>query len=195
MRLNERTLLRNGLIIGAAMLPALLYAIVIRQDRSSILEQAQESIQTTVQIFEANTHNSLQTHVVIAGLINQRLRGMTWDEIAASQTLHDYLADIAHDYPSIDGLWLIDSTGMPRNSSEIFPTPELWVSDRDYFQALRDTAAPIYISKPSIGRISQRTHINIAQRRGDGVEFDGVIAVTMLPVHFTGYWNKLPHRP
>jgi two-component system, NtrC family, sensor kinase len=201
MRPNERNLFRNSLIIGAAMLPAMLYAIVLRHERSAVLDAAQDNIRTTMQIFEANTHRLLETDLLISSLINQHIRGMTWEHISQSEALHDFLAGIVRAYPSIYGLSLIDANGHSRSTSTTFPSPaNISFTDRDYFIALREADRGFYIGKPVYGRFrpptSDDVYVNLVQRRSseDG-QFDGVIVLAVRPTNFMDYWNKAPHKP
>lgn len=197
MRLNERTLFRNGLLVGAIVLPAMLYGAVIHNDRRTVVKQTKETISTTVQIFEANIHHLLESDVLIASMINQHIRGWTWEQIGASETLHGYLADIVQTYRANHALWLIDADGEPHNSSAVFPVPpSLSVAEREYFRALREHDQGFFISKPAIGRYTDQPHIIMAQRRiSTDNQFDGVIVLTVEPIRFTDYWNKLPRKP
>jgi hypothetical protein len=130
-------ILSRCLVLGAFLLPVALFAVVAWQDRNAVLDVAQRDVLGTVEIFSENAHNVFGTHKLVANLLNDHIRGLSWQEIADSQTLHDYMAEVAHDNPQIQSLWLIDSVGIVRNSSAIFPAPSVSVADRDYFDALR----------------------------------------------------------
>ena len=125
------------LIAAALLIPALLFGAVAWEDRGRVLRNAEQDAQQTVDIFRQHALNVFETHELIAARISEHLRGMTWDEIAGAEALHRYLKKIQEDYPQAQDIWLADPAGVVRNSSRVFPTPPVDVSDRDYFIALQ----------------------------------------------------------
>jgi hypothetical protein len=124
-----------------------------------------------------------------------RINGMSWQEIADSRALHEYLAGIVHDYPQIQSLWLADPTGAIRNSSAVFPVPRVSVADRDYFIAMREQDAGIFIGQLVHGRVLTDDIFNVAQRRPSASGgFDGVVVVSALPSYFTKFWDGVTRR-
>lgn len=186
----------SGLVLGAALLPAMLYAVVAWQDRISVLNQAGQNVRSTVRTFEEHARNVFETHKLVASLINDHIRGMSWREIADSDALHAYLADVVRDYPQIKSLWLIDPAGLIRNSSAVFPAPSVSVTDRDYFTALREHDTGLFIGQLVHGRVFTEDIFNVAQRRSSASgSFDGVVVVSALPSYFTNFWNAATRQP
>ncbi len=91
----------HSLILGALLLPAMLFAVVAWQDRISVLNQAEQIVRSTDRIFEEDARGILQTHKLTANMVNDHIRGLSWQEIATSQALHEYLADVIHNDPQI----------------------------------------------------------------------------------------------
>jgi hypothetical protein len=115
----------RGLLIGVVLLPAMLLGVVAWLDYVSVFDQALKDVQSTTRVFEESAHNVFDTHKLVARLVDQRIRGMSWDEISASEALHQYLDGVVHEYPKMQSLWLVDPSGIVRNSSAVFPTPRL----------------------------------------------------------------------
>jgi two-component system, NtrC family, sensor kinase len=179
----------SGLILGAILVPALVYAAVAWWDRTSVLDQAEQTVQITAKVFEEHARNVFETHNLVASLVNEHTRGMSWQEIADSRPLHNYLAEMVHAYPQISSIWLVDSTGLMRNAAKVFPVPPVSAADRDYFIELRNGGSS-FISGPVRGRILNENIFNVAQRRLNAAgEFDGIVVVSALQSYFVNFWG------
>jgi len=174
----------------------MLYGVVAWQDRIGVLNEAEQDVQNMALIFAEHANNVFEFHKLIAGLVNEHIRGMSWSEIAESSAVHEFLAEIIHDQPRIRSLWLIDPDGFIRNSSAMFPIPAISVVDRDYFTALRQHDTGTFIGQVVHGRAFAEDIFNVAQRRSsNSSSFDGVIAVSALPAYLTDFWSAIAHDP
>jgi two-component system NtrC family sensor kinase len=184
------------LVLGVVLLPAILFAVVAWQDRKSVLNAAERDVLGTVEIFKENAHNVFGTHKLVTTLLNDHIRGLSWEDIANSEALHAYLAAVVHDNPQIKSLWLIDPAGIVRNSSAVFPAPSVSVTDRDYFNALRERDAGTFIGQAVRARVFAEDIFNVAQQRlSDSGSFDGVVVVSALPSYFTSFWSAITDQP
>lgn len=188
---RRRTSFNYALLAISVLVPVLLFGIVALLDRGAVLREAEQRVADTADVFEANALNVFETHELIATAIDASLGGMSWDEIASSSSINQYLKQLAARYPQVLGLWLVDATGKLRNSSRGFPHPAIDLSDRDYFVALREKNAGTFISHVVTGRVAAEQNFNIARRRStiDGA-FDGVIVVSVSPEYFTKFWRE-----
>ncbi len=167
-----------------------MYAAVAWWDRISVLNQAERMVQITAKVFEEHARNVFETHQLVASLVNEHIRGMSWQAIAASKPLHDYLAEMAHAYPQIDSIWLVDPTGLVRNAAKLVPAFPVSAADRDYFIELRDRGGDTFIGQPVRGRVLSENIFNVAQRRLNASgEFDGVVVVSALQSYFVDFWK------
>jgi two-component system NtrC family sensor kinase len=183
--------LSRRLVLAALLVPLLLFALVAWQDRRSVLRDAQKDVSRMVAIFAQHAQNVFETHALVASRVEEWLRGRSWAEISGSESLHRQLDALAHQYPQIDSLWLIDGEGKARNSSLVFPIAPVDISDRDFFTALRDRDVGTFIGRPVIGRVSGIANFSLAQRRErSSGTFDGLIAVSVLPGYFTEFWKR-----
>ena len=180
----------RALLAAPVLIPLMLFGVVAFLDRNVVLEKAEQEVIETTDVFEAHALNVFETHELVARLVDQKVGGMSWDEIASSQSLHDYLKDLGEQYPQVAGIGLVDATGTLRNSNTTFPTPPLNYSDRDYFVALRDRDLGSFVGQPVTGRLDTTSNFMLVRRRSAGQGFNGVIVVRVSPDYFTDFWRK-----
>jgi hypothetical protein len=65
----------SGLVLGAVLLPSVLFAVVTWEDRVSVLKQAEQNIKNTTAILEENAHEVFTTHRLVP-----RHGGRVWTE-------------------------------------------------------------------------------------------------------------------
>ena len=184
-----------GLACVAILIPAVLFGAIAWRDRLEILHDVERTAQLGSSAFEQHARNVFQTHSLVASLVNEHIAGTSWEEIASSQVLHRYLAEVAQRFPQMRSLWLIDPLGRTRASSAVFPTPSVSVADRDYFLALRDHDVGPFIGQPVHGRVFAEDIFNVAQRRvNSGAGFDGLIVVSAVPGYFETFWDTRVQR-
>ncbi|GAB3457605.1 ATP-binding protein [Massilia terrae] len=85
---------------------------------------------------------------------------------------------------------VVDAAGNVVLSSQPFAPTSL--ADREYFQVVRDNpSAGLYISKPLLGRMTQKWAIQLARRiDGPGNSFGGAVVVSMDPFYFTRLYES-----
>jgi two-component system NtrC family sensor kinase len=188
---RRRTSFNYALLAISVLVPVLLFGIVALLDRGAVLREAEQRVADTTDVFEANALNVFETHELIATTVDAWLGAMSWDEIASSPSVNQYLKQLAARYPQVLGLWLVDPSGKLANSSRDAPNRSVDLSDRDYFIALREKNAGTFVSHVVTGRVAAERNFNIARRRSttDGA-FDGVIVVSVSPEYFTSFWRE-----
>jgi two-component system NtrC family sensor kinase len=180
----------RALLAAPVLIPLMLFGVVALLDRNAVLEKAEQEVIETTDVFEAQALNVFETHELVARLVDQKVGNMSWDEIASSQSLHDYMKDIGEQYPQVAGIGLVDATGTLRNSNITFPTPPLNYSDRDYFAALRERDVGSFVGQPVMGRLDTTANFMLVRRRSEGNGFNGVIVVRVSPDYFVEFWRK-----
>jgi signal transduction histidine kinase len=79
-----------------------------------------------------------------------------------------------------------------RNSSAVFPVPQLNVSDRDYYAPLRDRDIGVFIGRFVHGRALREDTFSVARRRSSATgDFDGLIVVSVSPSYYTKFWQQV----
>ena len=183
------------LAVASVVVPFLIFGIVARQDYESRLREAEREVARSAEIFYSHALNVFQTHELVARRVDDRLHGMTWDEIERSSAMRDYLARIRAELPQVQAIWLADRTGAIRNASEALPSTPVSVADRDYFLALQEHDAGTVVGERVQARVLSGWNINTARRRsGADGSFDGIIVLTVFTRYFTEVWaGSTPH--
>ena len=176
------------------LVPAVLFGWAAWETRAAIDRQADERIEGTLDVLQEQALKALQTVERSISEIDEVLRGRSDDEIRdAEADLYLRFKRTQQALPQIESIWVFDRDGHPMVSSTILPVPrELDNSDRSYFRA-QVQAAGTYVSEVLRARVgSMRFFVVSGRRSGNRAgDFDGVIAVTVAPSHFSEFYAKL----
>jgi|GEM_PF-2431001 len=177
---------RNGAYAFAAGLIALLIALFsfsLWHGHRDALQQAERDVQNLAATLEQDVTGKLllidYALVEMAALIEADLRGTAPGSVVASADwLHRRLLRL----PGASGIGVIDARGIVTPATTIPGTLSLDISDREYFQTLRDNPAQgLYISLPYEARTAKgewRFNLTRAFLKPDG-SFGGIVVVTM----------------
>jgi two-component system NtrC family sensor kinase len=187
------------MIAASIVLPAMLFAITAWLDYRNFERLTNERIERTVDIVHEHALKVLQTVRVVFGEIDAITSGMSDDDIRLNQgPLHDRLARIARDLPQLQGITIIDRDGHPLVSSSINPVPTNFdFSSRDYFKAQVVTPSGTYVSGVHTARMLGTDSYFFAVSRariGDDGKFNGIVAISVLPSYFEGFFARLGHE-
>lgn len=175
--------------------PALLFSYATLQNHRAIDEQANERIERALDVLQEHSLKAIQTVERAISEVNEVLRGMSDEEIRASESdLFLRLKRTQQALPQMESIWAFDRDGHPLVSSTILPVPrDLDNSDRSYFRVQAETDAGTYISEVIRARIGTlRFFVVSARRHGEKAgRFEGVIGVTVMPEHFSEFYRKL----
>jgi two-component system, NtrC family, sensor kinase len=182
----------NPLVLGALLLPAILFGIVAWRDRISVLHQAELALRTNVRILAEHAVNAFQALVLIGDVAGEHIQGRTWSEVSETPSVHEFLAELIKDNPRISALWLADTEGVVRNSSVAFPAPPVSIADRDYFNAIKDESIEAFVGGIVRENINQEGVFNVARRRrSEPGRFEGVVVVAARPSTLTAFWGAV----
>jgi hypothetical protein len=171
--------------------PLILFALTLWQDYRSEFKATAQEVTRTTEIFQHHAINVFQTHQLVGERVNERIRGMTWEEIGRSEAVRTDLGKICDAYPQALAIWLADASGVIRNASRALPPSPVRVDDRDYFLALREADVGLFIGRVVTGPVTKMLNFNVALRRaGEAGAFDGVVVITVAPNYFRDFWVK-----
>ena len=107
--------------------------------------------------------------------------------------MHRFLQERVAEVPVIDGITLFGMDGLPLSSSRSFPPPKIWVVDRDYFQAhLADPALELYVSAPTINRVTGRWTFGLARKlRSPSGQMVGVAVAGVELSYFERFYRSI----
>jgi signal transduction histidine kinase len=111
----------------------------------------------------------------------------------ATHDIHLLLRDKISGIPQVDAVTLISAEGKLINFSRYWPTPEVNVSDRDYFKALEaDPTRKTFISAPVQNRGTGTWTIYLARRlKGKRGEFLGLVLGAMELKYFEDFYRAV----
>jgi len=179
-------------LIGAIMAPLLVLLGGGYLAYQETFERAAAELAQADAVAEENIVKVLDTHELVGARIGDLLAGMSDTEIRAREKeLHERIREqIAH-LPQVETAWVVDRSGHLLVGARNYPAGGLDLSERDYFRALRDAEAGIYISGLQ-SRFDNRPFFTVARRRlGPLGEFAGVVVVAVSPEFFRSFYAKL----
>ena len=114
----------------------------------------------------------------------------SYQRIMSDQATHLLLKEKITGLPQIDAVTMINAQGKLINFSRYWPIPDVNVSDRDYFKALKaDPNLETFISAPIQNRGSGTWNIYIARRLNDpNGEFMGLLLGAMSLQYFENFF-------
>ena len=186
----------RALLLAAVLIPIVLFAVFAMLNRQIVMDRAEERVRRSVDILHEHARNVFRTHETVLDYLDDRIAGMSWDEVSRSEDLHRYLATTVSRIREISSIWLIDEHGLHRSSSYKYPTPPMDVSDRGYFQALQQADVGTVIGKPSIGKATGTPFFSIARRRSAASgAFEGVVSAAIDPSFFNEFYESIIPEP
>jgi diguanylate cyclase (GGDEF)-like protein len=195
----------RSLICGGAFLIAAIAVgttFMVDNFRERALNSNQRELENTVQLITRHFDQELEDFAIVLKDFSARIRASSiTSEILKGQlsTLewHEELRAKVTAYSDAASVNLFDSDGNLINSSEMWPVPNINVSDRNYFKLLKSgnaSAPPVQIELVR-GRITGGWATVIAHRlTGPKGEFIGIMTRTIVPALFEKYFASVVLR-
>ncbi len=163
--------------------------------RESTLAQARAEAEDMALLLREHALRVLEAQEQVIARIDARTRGLSWDTIETSADIHGLLQTMRDQSPHVDGIWLVDPQGRTVNSADFFPMPHSTVTEREYFQVLRDRDET-HLGEMIVGRLKGNLNFNLSRRRSPTAgqppgTFDGLILVTSSLEYFEAFWGGI----
>jgi diguanylate cyclase (GGDEF)-like protein len=188
---------------GAFMIAAIAIGTTIMVDnfRERALNSNQRELENTVQLLTRHFDQQLEDFTIILKDVATRIRagGVTSEWFRGQLSTLDWHEELRTEvsaYSDVASINLFDANGVLTNSSEVWPVPDVNISDRDYFKAFKLGAetAPIRIELLR-GRITGEWATIVAHKlTGPNGEFIGIATRTILPAIFEKYFASVALR-
>ena len=180
------------LLLASVLAPLVVLILAAVIDREHLITAATTEARKTVDVLHEHTLKVMETQELALTQIDDRTRGMSWEEIATSEALFQDLRRLVARLPQIDGAFLVRPDGVTAMTNRVFPVPPMSFTDRDYFQAQVATDSGFFVGGAYIGRISRHPIFNVSQRRRGGREgFDGVVGTSLSVEYFTRFYQSI----
>lgn len=203
-RLSRRQLIENywrpdiALLLGALVLSAAIFsmnAITLNTQREDTLRSVEMNMQSQAVVLAEEGDRSLKVLNMALSAIADTI-GISDEPLErrlAGHDTHDWLREKAAGMPHVDAITLISAEGKLVNFTRYWPIPTVDVTDRDYFQALKASAAPkTFVSEPVQNRGTGAWTIYLARRlNGPGGDFSGLVLGAMTVEHFEKFFRSI----
>ena len=191
---GTRSLRLHHLLVAASVLmPAVLFAVAALNNRVDVLREGQAGVARTVTVMDEHARKVFETGELVLGRVDDRIRGMGWEEIAAPET-SAFLARLKAPLEQVVSVWVTDAEGVVRAGSHGW-NPEASIANREFFQAQRERDAGLFVSAAFWGRATGASSFALSRRHvsADG-RFDGIVHIALSPDYFTRYYEASAPR-
>ena len=179
------------LFIAAVAAPLAIFLVVGFFSYGQIKSDAELRVIRTTQVLSEHALRTFRAHDLIVSSVAKYVQGWSWDRIAASRDLHEFLKDFVRDTDDINTVFLAGPDGKQVNTSIGFPSGSMNLSSRDFFEHTRQKDE-LYISAPDVGRINKQAFFSFTRRRpAPGGSFDGLISVSVNPRYFSNFYEQV----
>jgi signal transduction histidine kinase/ActR/RegA family two-component response regulator len=185
----------RGLLLLSVGLPLLLFLAAAWYDYGAILAQTRLRVTATTDALAEQAEQVMQTANLALGQILDRTAGLDWTTIDSSPEVHAALVGLTRDLPQLQSAFLVDPRGYNSASSRIFPMPPYDDRDRDYYRAALTGVDRPFISAPFRGQVAGTVAFTVSRPRMVDGKPDGLVAVTLSPDYFEGYYRSVVTDP
>lgn len=154
--------------------------------RDLAIEASKTEMRNLGAVLAEQTARTFQGVELVLSAIEERAARLDPENASDRATLHHLLADKIAGIPQVKHATIVGPDGQLAASSANYPTPDIWLGDRPYFTAHRDSSdLPLVISDPIQSRTGGDWLIFVSRRRtaSDG-SFAGILTVAVDPDYF-----------
>jgi two-component system, NtrC family, sensor kinase len=174
----------------AVLVPIVLFAAAVWQDRRILVEQAEQRTIKTATILQQQAMATVQIYELIFRQV-QAYMGATHGHPDPS-ALYELLRGLDDNVGQVDAVFVTDDTGKVIGHSRAPPPLSVAASDRDYFIALHERGEKTFIGAPVTGRLSGEERLNIAERLEDANgDFSGAVVVSVDEAYFAAFHRTI----
>ncbi len=181
--------LHRLLLMASILVPAIVFIAAAAWNRSEVLRENEEALTRTAAILHEHARKVFDTVDLVLGRIDDRIQGMSWEEIASPET-SAFLQRLKAPLEQAVSIWITDATGHVRAGSQPWD-PDVTIAEREWFQAQRGRDAGTFISAAFEGKATRVLGFAVSRRRStpEG-HFDGIIHVALNPEYFARFFRE-----
>ncbi|KAA2236124.1 hybrid sensor histidine kinase/response regulator [Salinarimonas soli] len=177
---------------GAVVIPLLLFLAAAGMAWTGVESEARARLLRTVDMLHEHALRSFETQETALEAIDERIRGLSWDEIAGSRDVQSFLAALDRRSQPSGGIAIVGPDARLRALSGGFPAPPVDLSDRAYVQAHRAGEPGTHVGEVIVSRPSNATVFSLSRSRsGSETPFDGIIVATFKPNYFEEFYKSV----
>jgi two-component system NtrC family sensor kinase len=179
----------RSLLAASLTVPLLLLAIAAWQNYRLVQVQAEQQVLIEAGQLHEHALRAIETYTLVLAWIDDRIRGLDWEQIERDNGLHRFLMDIEK-LPQIGAVAIYDGAGHHHaGGRSALPLPAD-VHNRDAFLAQRQRDTGIFVGREKTDPPAQDFDISRRRSTPDG-SFDGVIIVAARPEYFSEFFSTV----
>ncbi len=185
------------LLVASIVIPACLFAALAAVEYRAAFADAEREAARIAEVARQHASSVFDTQKLVADRVDAELEDLSDDAVRRDEArLHALFRRMIADLPRVQSFLVIDGAGRALLATGAYPVDRsIDYSDRDYFQALKDGAAPTFLSRLQRSRIDGQVFFGLGRRRdAPGAGFNGVIDVAIAPAYFEGFWATVVGR-
>jgi signal transduction histidine kinase len=193
-QMYRETLSLKAVAAVSVIVPMLFFAIIAHYHYSKILSHAEEVDRRQAHLLAKHVAQAFETVDLIARRVDDRLRGMSWEAIAASEALQNDLQTMEADHPLAGTILLVDGSGAIRAASTRSPSSFEGLSP-DQLTRLNEGGRTIVLGSAG-GRITfgvereRETSASEVSDRGAGPAVRNAVVVMVSPRYLADFWRE-----
>jgi len=167
--------------------------------RERVERETKQSLSKIALVVAEQTSRSFQSVELVLKEVVEHVADKTSDTPqkfradAESHRVHEILAIRASALPQVTNIILADAEGMLVNTSQSWPTPLLWIADREQFKHVRENDdGQTFISEPVLSRLDASWTFYVARRiNGRDGRFLGAIQAAVKVKSFEEFYQAV----
>jgi len=179
------------LLAAAIATPILLFTGAAWLNYRSTVAEAQERIRRLADVAAQQAQTVFQTDAFAADRIADHTATMTWEEIAQSSEVHQFLKHIKASLPQATEVRLVAPDGRIAASDVRFPARGVVAGPPPDFRVNRPGMDALLISSVARDKLDGQFAFVVARPKPDHVAPGGLIEIVMDPAYFTKFYAAL----
>ncbi len=176
-------------------LPLAAFVGAAAYDYESVVDRAQTEASSTADALAEHARAVLQTVDVVLGRVEDRIGGLDWPAIGKSEDIYRFLMSVQESLPEAESIFLVDPQGFNSASSRSYPMHAYDDRARDYYKDAVAGDPGLFVSPPFAGKAAGTIAFTISRALTQGGAFNGVVAVTLHPSYFQGFYSAVLKNP
>jgi two-component system, NtrC family, sensor kinase len=157
----------------------------------TVEDEARARVARTVDMLHEHALRSLETQEAVLEAIDQRLDGLSWDEIGQSPAVHSFLAALDRRSLPSGGIILVSPDKHIVAGSARFPFTPIDASDRDYTDDFAHEPTGTFLGVPIESRPSGTRVFPISRPRSLEEGSSGWIVASFRPDYFEEFYRSV----
>jgi diguanylate cyclase (GGDEF)-like protein/PAS domain S-box-containing protein len=186
-----------GLLLAAVVSAGTVGILVDLRDRA--LAASERELRNTASILAEQTDRAFQAVELMQSGLLERMNALgiasaeDYERAMSGYDVHRMLKDKVGNWPHIGSLTLINSRGKLFNFSRFWPLPDIDVTDRDFYSALKsDAGLNSFMGEPVRNRATGSWTIHLVRKvAGPNGEFLGLVLGAMEMEYFDRYFATI----